>query len=262
LSPHAFPEAALGMSDDEEDVNDPDYIAAHPPEKVVDPKTFFKTGENEGKWSEYDERGVPCRTAKKKKPSKKEKDALEVQYLDAKRKYQQYLQEVQAHNLKKIEAENALEQSDVLRWAFRQIGDKNAPIVPDELEELWQLLGYNLRKREISALKKVATEDSTSDGEISLEALRTFTWERMAARVLEERLNRDAFDEIDVEALRSPRAWRRRLEAEPVTVAKPSKESKSESKSRKTTKDNSIDSPRSKDKGSSKKDSRKSEKRR
>mmetsp|Transcript_107662 Transcript_107662/g.213952 ORF Transcript_107662/g.213952 Transcript_107662/m.213952 type:complete len:261 (+) Transcript_107662:114-896(+) len=241
------------MSDEEgypEDENDPDYIAAHPPEKVVDPKTFFKTGENEGKWSEYDERGVPSRTAKKKKPSKKEKDALEVQYLDAKRKYQQYLQEVQAHNLRKMEAEAALEQSDVLRWAFRKIGDKNSPIILDELEEFFQLVGWgNLRKREISALKKVASEESSSDGEISLEALRTFTQERMAARLIEERLNRDVFEDIEVQALRSPRAWRRRLEAEPVAVAKPTKESRStrkegdESRSRKSKRDN-LESPR------------------
>jgi len=258
------------MSDDEEDVNDPDYIAAHPPEKVVDPKTFFKTGEHEGKWSEFDERGVPTKSAKKKKPSKKEKDALEVQYLDAKRKYQQYLQAVQAHNLSKIEAENALEQSNPMRWAFRRIGDdKNAPIVPDELEELFQLLGWeNLRKREISALKRVASEEAASDGFLSLEALRTFTRERMPVRLLEERLQRDVFEDIEVKAIRSPRAWRKRLEAEPVIAVKPSKESKStrkegdESRSRKSTKGREKDdSPR--DKGSAKRsDGRKSEKRR
>lgn len=242
------------MSDSEEDVNDPDYIAAHPPEKVVDPKTFFKTGENEGKWSEWDERGVPSKTSKKKKPSKKEKDALEVQYLDAKRKYQQYLQEMQAFNLKKIEAENSLEQSDPIRWAFRKIGDdKNAPIVLEELEEFFQMLNWNnLRKREVSALKKVVSESSV-DGEVSLEDLRTFMKDKMAPRLVEERLNRDIFEDIDVKALRSPRAWRRRLEAEPVTVVKEKKESKEskskgDDKSRKTTKGN--DDPGSpKDKG-------------
>ena len=40
-----------------------------------------QVGEHEGKWSEYDDRGVPAKNLKKKKPTKKEKEVLEAEYL-------------------------------------------------------------------------------------------------------------------------------------------------------------------------------------
>ncbi len=37
----------------------------------------------QGKWAEYDDRGVPTKNIKKKKPAKKENDGLEVFFHDA-----------------------------------------------------------------------------------------------------------------------------------------------------------------------------------
>merc|ERR1711879_409602 len=92
---------------------------------------------------EYDERGVPTRNAKKKKPTKKERDQLEQEYLDCKKLWVQYQLDVEAWEQSKVDAENALEKTDRLRWAFRQVGsDKNAPIQVEELDDLFRIMGW------------------------------------------------------------------------------------------------------------------------
>merc|ERR1719262_980949 len=88
---------------------DPDLIEANPPDPVDEPSRFFKIGEHEGKWLEYDERGVPTKDVKKKKPTKKQKDELEQQYLDAKKKHGEYCNSVREWKQRQLDAEAALE---------------------------------------------------------------------------------------------------------------------------------------------------------
>lgn len=212
--------------------NDPDHIDAHPPSQVHDPKEHFQTGRNEGKWLEYDERGVPTKTIRKKKLTKKEKDALEAEYLEAKKKHQQYLRDIEAWGQRRVDAENALERSDPLRWAFRQIGEKNGPIKLDELEDFFHIMGWNqLKKREVAMLKKAAMDFAEEDRTLTLEALRIFTKEHMAMHILEERLSK-GFDAVTLEALYSPRSWRRRVETVEHAVSTNPKQKK-ENKSKK-----------------------------
>lgn len=194
--------------------NDPDHIAANPPDKCIDPKQHFQVGANQGKWLEYDDRGVPTKNVKKKKPTRKEKDGLEQEYLDAKKKYQQYLKDVEAWEQQKLDAESALEKSDKLRWAFRQIGsDKTSPILVEELEDLFRIMGWDqLTRKELGNMKKTAAEVADSSERLDLDALRLFTGDRMPNRLIEDRLNGSAVDGFSLEELYSPRTWRRKLE--------------------------------------------------
>lgn len=205
-------EAGGAVGEDVE--NDPDVIAVNPPKPVSDPKQFFQVGAHEGKWSEYDERGVPQKNAKKKKLTKKEKDQLETEFLEAKKAHAMYLKAVTDWEQRKVNAEAALERTDRLRWAFRQVGeDKTTPIMIDELEELFRLMGWEkLTKKEATALKKGAQSITESDGKLGLDALRVYTREQMPVILLEERLNLDSIDDIVVEDYYSPRSWRRKLE--------------------------------------------------
>mmetsp|Transcript_79960 Transcript_79960/g.232149 ORF Transcript_79960/g.232149 Transcript_79960/m.232149 type:complete len:295 (-) Transcript_79960:105-989(-) len=227
---------------EDEDANDPDVIAAHPPEKAVDPKLHFQVGENEGKWSEYDDRGVPTKNSKKRKPTKKEKDNLEAEFLDAKKKYQQYLKDVEEWQKQLVEAEASLEYSDKLRWAFRQIGpDKKSPIVIDELEDIFRIAGWDeLSKREVGRIKKSAAEFADEENRLDLEALRKFTSLQMPVLLLEERLSGDAVNDLALADLYSPRTWRKKLE-DAELVGGPKKEKKD----KKGKKDAGRSSPRS-----------------
>eukprot|EP00746_Dinoflagellata_sp_MGD_P162363 gnl/MRDRNA2_/MRDRNA2_89896_c0_seq1.p1 gnl/MRDRNA2_/MRDRNA2_89896_c0~~gnl/MRDRNA2_/MRDRNA2_89896_c0_seq1.p1 ORF type:complete len:448 (-),score=123.21 gnl/MRDRNA2_/MRDRNA2_89896_c0_seq1:34-1377(-) len=192
----------------EADENDPDYLAKNPPAKVVDPKAYFQTGEHEGKWSEYDDRGVPLKNAKKKKLAKKEKDAVEAEYTAHKKKYDQYMADVGTWEQAKIDAEAALETTDMIRWAFRQLGeDKNEPIEVDQLGELFDLMGWTLGKGELSAIKKDSAKVSV-DSMLDLESLRSYVNKDLPNCILDVRLSSSAINKFDVDQLYSPRTWR------------------------------------------------------
>jgi len=213
--------------------NDPDAIVARPPEKVIDAKTYFQVGEHEGKWSEYDERGVPLKNAKKKKPTKKEKEVLETEYLDASKAYQKYLKDVENWEQAKLDSEKALQKSDRLRWSFRQVGQKHDPIDPDEMETIIKLMGWKkLSVREAKVIKKGLTEIASSGGQVELEALRKYVKETMPLQLLEDRLLSGQLDHVELEDLYSPRTWRGKLEADPAS--KKSKTSPRGSSARKT----------------------------
>jgi hypothetical protein len=206
------------------DTSDPDYIAAHPPEKVADPKTYFQEGKHADQWCEYDDRGVPTKNAKKKKPTKKERDALEAEFLDAKREHQQYVKDVEEWEQAKVDAESALEKTDQLRWAFRRVGnkiDRNLPISPDELTEFFEHMGWNnLGGKQISAMKKAGTKVAEKgDGMISLEVLREFVSDTVPIVLIEERLKSGLMEEFLVEEVYSPRTWRGKLDNDPPPLS-------------------------------------------
>lgn len=219
------------------DPNDPDAIALCPPVKAIDAKTYFQTGKHEGQWSEYDDRGVPTKNMKKKKPTKKEKDVLETEYLDQTKAYQKYLNDVEKWEQSKLDAEKALKKSDRLRWAFRQIGEKQEPIEPDDMETIVRLMGWQaLSPKEFKVVKKGVTAIANSNGRVELEALRVYVAEAMAIQLMEELLKCDELDAIEVEELYSSRTWRGKLEEDPPPSA--AKKSKSSSpRSSKTSKD-------------------------
>lgn len=202
------------------DPNDPDAIAACPPEKVIDAKTHFQIGKHEGMWSEYDDRGVPQKNIKKKKPTKKEKDALETEYLDASKAYQKYMKDVENWEQSKLDSEKALKKSDRLRWSFRQVGEKHAPIEPDDMEHIIKLMGWlPLTQAEFKVVKKgllgVAVQVDGS-AKVQLEALRVYVRDVMPIDLLEQsRLMSDQLDAIELEELYSPRTWRKKLEDDP-----------------------------------------------
>lgn len=206
------------------DPNDPDAIAACPPAKAIDAKTFFQVGLHEGKWSEYDERGVPVKNIKKKKPTKKEKEGLESEYLDASKAYQKYLKDVENWEQSKLDSEKQLKKADRLRWAFRQVGQKHEPISPDELETIIKLMGWKaLSGKEFRILKKGLGEIASFNGQVELEALRVFVRDVMPIALLEERLMSEQLDSIELEDLYSPRTWRRKVAEDPP----PKKQNKS-----------------------------------
>jgi len=206
------------------DPTDPDAIAAAPPGKVLDAKTWFQVGEHEGKWSEYDDRGVPAKNMKKKKPTKKEKEVLEAEYLDASKAYQKYMKDVEAWEQSKLDSEKALKKSDRLRWSFRQVGQKHDPIEPDEMETIIKFMGWkSLGLKEFKVIKKGLTEIANESGQIDLESLRVYVREVMPIQLLQERLSTDRLDTIELEDLYSPRSWRKKLEEDPP----PSKKKKS-----------------------------------
>jgi len=216
MSDEAEPTAAPEGVDPNLDPTDPDAIAARPPAKAIDAKTHFQIGTHEGKWSEYDDRGVPTKTSKKKKPTKKEKDALENEYLDASKAYQKYLKDVENWEQAKLDAEKALKKSDRLRWSFRQIGDKHGPIDPDDMEAIIKLMGWNpLSAQEYKVVKKGVIAIANSDSRIELEALRVYVRDVMPIQLLEEKLMCEQLDSIELEELYSPRTWRGKLEEEP-----------------------------------------------
>lgn len=212
--------------DSSADPTDPDTIAQRPPAKAIDAKTFFQVNHHEGKWSEYDERGVPMKNIKKKKPTKKEKDALETEYLDASKAYQKYLKDVENWEQAKLDAEAGLKKSDRLRWAFRQVGEKQAPIDPDDMETIVKLMGWMpLTSREFRVVKKGVIEVANVDvlHSIELDALRVFVKDTMPILLMEDRLLSEQLDAIELEELYSPRMWRGKLQEEPP----PSKKKKS-----------------------------------
>lgn len=203
------------------DPTDPDAIAAAPPAKVLDAKTWFQVGKHEGMWSEYDDRGVPAKNVKKKKPTKKEKEVLEVEYLDASKGYQKYMKDVETWEQAKLDSEKALKKSDRLRWSFRQVGQKHDPIDPDEMETIMKFMGWKaLGSKEFKVLKKGVTEIANESGQIDLESLRVYVREVMPIQLLEERLATDRLETIELEDLYSPRAWRKKLEDDPPPSSK------------------------------------------
>jgi hypothetical protein len=202
------------------DPSDPDAIAAKPPEKVIDAKTFFQVGHHEGVWSEYDDRGVPTKNIKKKKPTKKEKEQLESDYLDASKAYQKYLKDVETWEQAKVDAEKALKKSDRLRWVFRQVGEKQSPIDPDDMETIIKLMGWKaLSPKEFKVVTKGMGEIAT-DGKVELASLRTYVRDTMPLQLLEARLTTESLDTVELEDLYSPRTWRGKLEADPPPKAK------------------------------------------
>jgi len=205
------------------DPNDPDAIAAQPPPKVIDAKTFFTVGNHEGKWSEYDERGVPTKNIKKKKPTKKEKDQLETEYLEQSKAYQKYLKDVEQWEQAKLDSEQGLKKSDRLRWSFRQVGQKHEPIEPDEMETIIKLMGWKaLSEKESKVVRKGMTEIANASGQVELEALRVYVRDVMPVQLLEERLMCEQLDSIELEDLYSPRTWRRKLDENPPPKKKAS----------------------------------------
>lgn len=194
---------------------DPDDIAANPPEPVDEPSKIFQIGKHQGQWLEYDERGVPTKNIKKKKPTKKEKDFLEQEYLDAKKKHGQYCNDVKEWKQRQLQAEAALERKDRFRWCFRQIGvDKNSPIDESELEELLTLLGYaSISPAELTSVKKEVSKIVNSDGQLEQTPLRTFVKETFPMLLLEERLRTNEHcNTFEPTALYSPRTWRKKME--------------------------------------------------
>jgi len=197
--------------------DDPDWIAAHPPEKILDPKTHFTEGAHKGAWSEYDDRGVPTKNAKKKKLTKKEKDQYEQEFLEHKRKHEGYKRDLDTWEQKKLDAEGALEKTDSIRWAFRQIGtEKNEPMEADELEEFFRLMKFNtLSRSECGFLKKELAKMSDANERITLEGIKSYLKGDMAKDILEYRLsNCEQLEDVHPEDLYSPRSWRKKLEEE------------------------------------------------
>lgn len=197
-------------------LDDPDSIATRPPPKAIEVRTFFQTGSHEGKWSEYDDRGVPSKNLKKKKPTKKEKDQLEAEYLEASKAYQKYLKDVETWEQAKLDSEKELKRSDRLRWSFRQVGQKHEPINANEMETIIKFMGWKaLNAREFKVVTKGLSMIANSDGQIELEALRKYVAEVMPLQLLEDRLLGDQLDSIELEDLYSPRTWRRKVEEDP-----------------------------------------------
>lgn len=211
------------MAEPAVDATDPDNIANCPPDKVIDAKTFFQVGTHEGKWSEYDDRGVPTKNLKKKKPTKKEKEELEVAYLEQAKAYQKYLKDVENWEQAKLDAEKALKKSDRLRWAFRQIGQKYEPIELDEMETIIKLMGWKaLTPKEFKVVRKGLTEIANSKSQIELDALRAYVRDVMPSQLLEERLQSEQLEAVELD-IYSPRTWRRKLEENPPPQKKGSK---------------------------------------
>jgi hypothetical protein len=239
------------------DLNDPDTIAARPPVKAIDAKTFFQVGNHEGKWSEYDERGVPTKNIKKKKPTKKEKEQLETEYLDASKAYQKYLKDVETWEQAKLDAENGLKKSDRLRWSFRQVGDKHQPIDPDDMETMIKLMGWKaLSVKEFQVIRKGLLEITNNDGQIELEALRVFVRDVMPISLLEVRLQGEQLDAIELEDLYSPRTWRRKIESDPPPKKKgksPRQSPRASAKQRSSARRGTMESPRASPRGAGKK---------
>lgn len=221
------------------DTNDPDYIAANAPAKVVDGKTYFQTGAHEGKWSEYDDRGVPSKNIKKKKPTKKEKEQLETEYIDAQNAYQKYLKEVEKWEQAKLDAEKSLKKNDRLRWAFRQIGEKLEPIDADDMETLVKLMGWkNMSSKEIKIIQTGVCEFSNLDGRIELERLRAYMKETMPVQLLEERFFSDRIESFPLDRVYSPRTWRKKIEDDPPPMSR--RQMSPRSPGRKTTKKKTL----------------------
>jgi len=205
------------------DPSDPDTIAQRPPPKAIDAKTYFQVNHHEGKWSEYDERGVPQKNIKKKKPTKKEKDALETEYLDASKAYQKYLKDVENWEQAKLDAEKGLKKSDRLRWSFRQVGEKMLPIDPDDMETIVKLMGwFPLTAREFKVVKKGLNEIVNPDSQIELDALRGYVRDVMPILLMEDRLLCEQLDAIELEELYSPRTWRGKIQEAPPPSKKKS----------------------------------------
>jgi len=203
------------------DITDPDYIAANAPTKVVDAKTFFQIGAHEGKWSEYDDRGVPAKSIKKKKPTKKEKEVLEAELIEAQNCYQKYLKEVEKWEQSKLDAEKSLKKTDRIRWAFRQIGEKLGPIDPDDMETLVKLMGWkNMSAKEIKIAQTGVCEFANLDGRIELERLRGYMKETMPLQLLEERFSSDRVESFPLERVYSPRTWRKKMEDDPPPMSR------------------------------------------
>lgn len=197
------------------DPHDPDAIAARPPPKAIEPRTYFQVGQHDSKWSEFDERGVPVRNLKKKKPPKKEREVIEAEYLDANRTYKKYLLDVQHWEQAKLDSEAALKQKDRLRWAFRQVGGKYDPIAPDEMETIVPLMGWKaLPENDFKVVRK-GLENIANNGQVELEDLRVYIADTMPIELLQERLLSEQLDSIKLEDLYSPRTWRKKLDENP-----------------------------------------------
>ncbi|CAE7576778.1 unnamed protein product [Symbiodinium natans] len=191
---------------------DPDDIAACPPPEAQEAKLHFQTGEHIGRWSGFDERGVPHLNAKGKKLTKQEKELVETEYLEAKKAYQQQLKAKEQWERTLDDAERRLRDKDRVRWAYRAAGpSKHALLHVDDLEDFVKKMGWEpFSHADMEALQSVAARQGEEMEELLLEDVRHFISEEMASRFLDNRL--DHFFRIKtVEDVHSPRTWRGKL---------------------------------------------------
>jgi len=206
------------MADDDEDwgEDDPDYILKNPPEEQTDPSVYFKTGIHDGKWTEWDDKGIPTKNDKKKKLAKKEIEAVTTEWQQQKAKFEQYQQDVENWKQRQIDAEAALEKTDRLRWCFRQLGDdKNEPIGVSEVSELFAKMGWDMTKNEIKAVEKDILQVAEDDETLGLKSLRDYIdGGKLSHCMLDLKMRHNEIIEYDVVSLYSPRSWRKKLDEE------------------------------------------------
>eukprot|EP00439_Symbiodinium_sp_Y106_P078042 s1128_g16.t2 len=165
---------------------DPDDIEARPPEEAQEAKWHFQTGEHMGKWSGFDERGVPHLNAKGKKLTKQEKELVETEYLEAKKAYQQQIKAKEQWERALEDAEKALREKDRVRWAYRAAGpSRHALLHIEDLEELRpSCMSDFVKKMGWEALSHKDMETLQSDAEeLLLEDVRQFISEEMASKM-------------------------------------------------------------------------------
>ncbi|CAE7289735.1 unnamed protein product, partial [Symbiodinium necroappetens] len=192
---------------------DPDDIEARPPEEAQEAKWHFQTGEHMGKWSGFDERGVPHLNAKGKKLTKQEKELVETEYLEAKKAYQQQLKAKEQWERALEDAEQALRDKDRVRWAYRAAGpSRHALLHIEDLEDFVKKMGWEaLRHKDMETLQSVAARRGADAEELLLEDVRQFISEEMASKFLDNRLDY-FFSTKTLEDVHSPRTWRRKLD--------------------------------------------------
>merc|ERR1712125_223922 len=185
---------------------------------------------------------------------KKQKDELEQQYLDAKKKHGEYCNSVREWKQRQLDAEAALEKTDRFRWCFRQVGlDKNSPIEESELVELLKLLGYvGISESELGVVRKEALKTANQEGKLDMDSLRIFVKETFPMLLLEERLRtNERCSTFEPTELYSPRTWRLKLGKDGKGGGT---QERSASKESKRSGDSKLKSPRSKKEKKDKKD--------
>merc|ERR1712232_276524 len=177
---------------------------------------------------------------------KKQKDELEQQYLDAKKKHGEYCNSVREGKQRQLDAEAALEKKDRFRWCFRQVSpDKNSPIDESELVELLKLLGYvGISDTELGIVRKEALKTANGEGKLDMDSLRIFVKETFPLLLLEERLRtNERCSSFEPTELYSPRTWRLKLGKNGKGGGT---QERSASKESKRSGDSKLKSPRSK----------------
>ncbi|CAE7527261.1 unnamed protein product [Symbiodinium sp. CCMP2592] len=164
---------------------DPDDIEARPPEEAQEAKWHFQTGEHMGKWSGFDERGVPHLNAKGKKLTKQEKELVETEYLEAKKAYQQQIKAKEQWERALEDAEKALREKDRVRWAYRAAGpSRHALLHIEDLEDFVKKMGWEaFSHKDMEALQSVAARQGPDAEELLLEDVRQFISEEMASKM-------------------------------------------------------------------------------